>query len=414
MMKRALMHGARTCRVAFRALARNKMRSFLTALGIIIGVGAVIAMVSIGEGAKRGIESRFAAMGTNLLFVSPGSQNARGVHGGWGSVQTLKEEDAAAIGQECPAVMYISPSVSARAQTVYGNKNWNTSISGTGARYPEVRNWDVEFGAYFDDNMVKSAAKVCVLGADVKTNLFEDEDPVGKVIRIKKIPFKVLGVLKKRGESGGFGSRDDMIAIPYTTAMRRLQGTDYIQSIDVRAVSADQMSQAQAQIEELLRVRHRIAPGAEDDFTVRNMSEIAETAAEATQMMTVLLGSIAGISLLVGGIGIMNIMLVSVTERIREIGLRMAVGARERDILLQFLTEAIVLSLMGGLIGIGFGVGASKLVRKIKMFASFNTVVSIESVLMAFFFAATIGIFFGFYPARKASRLDPIEALRYE
>jgi putative ABC transport system permease protein len=408
------MHGVRTCRVAFRALARNKMRSFLTALGIIIGVGAVIAMVSIGEGAKRGIESRFAAMGTNLLFVSPGSQNARGVHGGWGSVQTLKEEDAAAIEQECPAVMYVSPSVSARAQTVYGNKNWNTSISGTGARYPEVRNWDVEFGAYFDDNMVKAAAKVCVLGADVKTNLFEDEDPIGKVIRVKKIPFKVLGVLKKRGESGGFGSRDDMIAIPYTTAMRRLQGIDYIQSVDVRAVAADQMPQAQAQIQELLRVRHRIAPGAEDDFTVRNMSEIAETAAEATQMMTVLLGSIAGISLLVGGIGIMNIMLVSVTERIREIGLRMAVGARERDILLQFLTEAIVLSLMGGLIGIGFGVGASKLIKKIKMFSAFNTVVSIESVLMAFLFAASIGIFFGFYPARKASRLDPIEALRYE
>ena len=414
MMKRALMHGVRTCRVAFRALARNKMRSFLTALGIIIGVGAVIAMVSIGEGAKRGIESRFAAMGTNLLFVSPGSQNARGVHGGWGSVQTLKEEDAAAIEQECPAVMYVSPSVSARAQTVYGNKNWNTSISGTGARYPEVRNWDVEFGAYFDDNMVKAAAKVCVLGADVKTNLFEDEDPIGKVIRVKKIPFKVLGVLKKRGESGGFGSRDDMIAIPYTTAMRRLQGIDYIQSVDVRAVAADQMPQAQAQIQELLRVRHRIAPGAEDDFTVRNMSEIAETAAEATQMMTVLLGSIAGISLLVGGIGIMNIMLVSVTERIRESGLRMAVGARERDILLQFLTEAIVLSLMGGLIGIGFGVGASKLIKKIKMFSAFNTVVSIESVLMAFLFAASIGIFFGFYPARKASRLDPIEALRYE
>ncbi len=414
MMKRALLHGVRTCRVAFRALARNKMRSFLTALGIIIGVGAVIAMVSIGEGAKRGIESRFAAMGTNLLFVSPGSQNARGVHGGWGSVQTLKEEDAAAIEQECPAVLYISPSVSARAQTVYGNKNWNTSISGTGFRYPEVRNWDVEFGSYFDENQVKSAAKVCVLGADVKTNLFEDEDPIGKVIRVKKIPFKVLGVLKKRGESGGFGSRDDMIAIPYTTAMRRLQGIDYIQSVDVRAVSADQMPQAQAQIEELLRVRHRIAPGAEDDFTVRNMSEIAETAAQATQMMTVLLGSIASISLLVGGIGIMNIMLVSVTERIREIGLRMAVGAREKDILLQFLTEAVVLSLMGGLIGIGFGVGASKLIKKIKMFASFNTVVSIESVLMAFLFAATIGIFFGFYPARKASRLDPIEALRYE
>ncbi len=414
MVKRALMHGAKTCRVAFRALARNKMRSFLTALGIIIGVGAVIAMVSIGEGAKRGIESRFASMGTNLLFVTPGSQSQRGVHGGWGSFTTLKEDDALAIEQECDAVMYVSPSVSARAQTVYGNKNWNTSIGGTGARYPEVRNWDVEFGAYFDDNMVKSAAKVCVLGYDVKTNLFEDEEAVGKVIRIKKIPFKVLGVLKKRGESGGFGSRDDMITIPYTTAMRRLQGIDYIQSIDIRAASSALMAQAQAQVEELLRVRHRIAPGAEDDFTVRNMSEIAETAAEATQMMTVLLGSIASISLLVGGIGIMNIMLVSVTERTREIGLRMAVGAREKDILLQFLTEAIVLSLMGGLIGIGFGIGASKLIKKIKMFSSFNTVVSLESVLLAFFFAAAIGIFFGFYPARKASRLDPIEALRYE
>jgi putative ABC transport system permease protein len=390
------------------------MRSFLTGLGIIIGVGAVISMVSIGEGAKRGIEDRFASMGTNLLFVRPGSQNQRGVHGGWGSMTTLKEDDAAAIAEQCPAVMYVSPSVSARAQTVYGNKNWNTSISGTGANYPEVRNWEVESGMYFDEGLVKAAAKVCVLGADVKTNLFEEEDPIGKVIRIKKIPFKVLGVLKKRGESGGFGSRDDMITIPYTTAMRRLQGIDYIQSVDVRAVSADKMAEAQSQIEDLLRVRHRIAPGAEDDFNVGNMSEIAESAAESTKMMTVLLGSIAGISLLVGGIGIMNIMLVSVTERIREIGLRMAIGAREKDILLQFLTEAVVLSLMGGLIGIGFGIGASKLIKNIKMFSSFNTVVSLDSVLLSFFFAAAIGIFFGFYPARKASRLDPIEALRYE
>ena len=414
MIKRTLKHMGKTFKIAFRALGRNKMRSFLTALGIIIGVGAVIAMISIGEGARRGIEDRFASMGTNLLFVSPGSQNQRGVHGGWGSMTTLKEEDALAIARECPAVMYVSPSVSARAQTVYGNKNWNTSISGTGDRYPEVRNWEVETGAYFDETMVKAAAKVCVLGADVKTNLFEDEDPIGKVIRIKKIPFKVLGVLKKRGESGGFGSRDDMITIPYTTAMRRLQGIDYIQSVDVRAVSTEAMPVAVAQIQELLRNRHRIAPGAEDDFTVRNMSEIAETAAQATQMMTVLLGSIAGISLLVGGIGIMNIMLVSVTERIREIGLRMAVGARERDVLFQFLTEAIVLSLLGGFIGVALGVGASKLLKNIKMFSSMNTYVSPESVLLAFSFAAAIGIFFGFYPARKASRLDPIEALRYE
>ncbi len=414
MIKRTIRHAVRTFRIAFRALGRNKMRSFLTGLGIIIGVGAVISMVSIGEGAKRGIEDRFASMGTNLLFVRPGSQNQRGVHGGWGSMTTLKEDDAMAIAQQCPAVMYVSPSVSARAQTVYGNKNWNTSISGTGADYPEVRNWEVESGMYFDEGMVKAAAKVCVLGADVKTNLFEDEDPIGKVIRVKKIPFKVLGVLKKRGESGGFGSRDDMITIPYTTAMRRLQGIDYIQSVDVRAVSADKMAEAQGQIEDLLRVRHRIAPGAEDDFNVGNMSEIAESAAESTKMMTVLLGSIAGISLLVGGIGIMNIMLVSVTERIREIGLRMAIGAREKDILLQFLTEAVVLSLMGGLIGIGFGIGASKLIKNIKMFSAFKTVVSLDSVLLAFCFAAAIGIFFGFYPARKASRLDPIEALRYE
>jgi putative ABC transport system permease protein len=413
MLKRSLMHATRTFRVAIRALGRNKMRSFLTALGIIIGVGAVIAMVSIGEGAKRGIEDRFASMGTNLLFVSPGSRNVRGVHSGWGSFQTLKAEDATAI-EELPAIMYVSPAVNARAQVVYSNKNWNTSIQGTGARYPEVRAWEVEFGSYFDESHVRSAAKVCVLGADVKTNLFEEEDPVGKVIRVKKIPFKVLGVMKRRGESGGFGSRDDMITVPYTTAMRRLQGIDYIQSVDVRAMSAAQMSEAQQQIEELLRVRHRIAPGAEDDFQVRNMSDIAETAAESTKIMTILLGSIASISLLVGGIGIMNIMLVSVTERIREIGIRMAVGARERDILLQFLTEAIVLSLIGGLLGIGFGIGSSKLLKKIQMFSSMNTVVSVESVLLAFFFAAAIGIFFGFYPARKASRLDPIEALRYE
>ncbi|MFO7734533.1 MAG: ABC transporter permease [Candidatus Aminicenantes bacterium] len=413
MLKRSLMHATRTFRIALRALGRNKMRSFLTALGIIIGVGAVIAMVSIGEGAKRGIEDRFASMGTNLLFVSPGSRNVRGVHSGFGSFQTLKAEDAAAI-EELPAVMFVSPAVNARAQVVYSNKNWNTSIQGTGARYPEVRAWDVEFGSYFDESHVRSAAKVCVLGADVKQNLFEDEDPIGQVIRVKRIPFKVLGVMKRRGESGGFGSRDDMIAVPYTTAMRRLQGIDYIQSVDVRAMSAALMPEAQQQIEELLRVRHRIAPGAEDDFQVRNMSEIAETAAESTKIMTILLGSIASISLLVGGIGIMNIMLVSVTERIREIGIRMAVGARERDILLQFLTEAIVLSLIGGLIGIGFGIGSSKLIKNIQMFSSMNTVVSVESVLLAFFFAAAIGIFFGFYPARKASRLDPIEALRYE
>jgi putative ABC transport system permease protein len=413
-MKSVVMRFQQTLRVSLRALGRNKMRTFLTALGIIIGVGAVIAMVSIGEGAKRGIQDRFNAMGTNLLFVSPGGQRVAGVHYQSGSRTTLKEGDAEAILQYCDAVKAISPSVNSRGQLVYGNRNWNSSIQGTGAEYPEIRSWPVEFGNYFDDSQVRAAAKVAVLGSEVATNLFEEEDPIGKIIRVKMIPFRVIGVLKSKGESGGWGNRDDMITVPYTTAMRRLAGIDYLNSIDVSAVAADRTDEAQRQIESLLRDRHRIQLGADDDFTVRNMADIAESAAEATQMMTILLGSIASISLLVGGIGIMNIMLVSVTERIREIGIRMAVGARERDILLQFLTEAIVLSLLGGLIGIGFGYGSSKLLHKVQMFSQFQTVVSIGSVLLAFLFSATVGIFFGFYPARKASKLDPIEALRYE
>jgi putative ABC transport system permease protein len=400
--------------VALRALGRNKMRSFLTALGIIIGVGAVISMVSIGEGAKRGVQERFSSMGTNLLFVSPGSRSMRGVHSGFGGFNTLKPEDAAAIEQNCPAVKYTSPSVNTRAQVVYGNKNWNTSIQGTGARYPEVRNWEIEEGSYFDEGHVRSGAKVCVLGSEVKKNLFEGEDAIGKVIRIKKIPFRVLGVLKSKGESGGWFNRDDMIAVPYTSAMNRLMGTDYLSSIDIQAVSADQTAEAQREVEELLRIRHRIAPGADDDFQVRNMAEIAEGAAQATKIMTILLGSIASISLLVGGIGIMNIMLVSVTERIREIGIRMAVGARQRDILLQFLTEAVVLSVLGGLIGVFFGVGLSKVLHYVKIFSEFRTAVAPSAIILAFLFSASVGIFFGFYPARKASRLDPIEALRYE
>ena len=408
------MNILRTSTVAFRALGRNKMRSFLTALGIIIGVGAVISMVSIGEGAKRGVQDRFNSMGTNLLFVSPGSRSSRGVHTGFGGFNTLKPEDAEAIEQQCDAVKYTSPSVNTRAQVVYSNKNWNTSIQGTGSRYPEIRNWEVETGTYFEEGHVRSGAKVCVLGSEVKKNLFEDEDAVGKVIRINRIPFRVLGVLKSKGESGGWFNRDDMISVPYTTAMKRLMGRDYLGSIDIQAVSMEKTQEAQRQIEELLRIRHKIAPGAEDDFQVRNMAEIAEGAAEATKIMTILLGSIASISLLVGGIGIMNIMLVSVTERIREIGIRMAVGAREKDILLQFLTEAVVLSVMGGLIGIFFGVGLSKLLVHVPVFSQFRTAVSPNAIALAFLFSASVGIFFGFYPARKASRLDPIEALRYE
>ncbi len=404
----------RIMRVSLRALARNKMRSFLTILGVIIGVAAVIAMVSIGEGAKKGIEDRFASMGTNLLFVYPGSRSVRGVQTGFGGFTNLKPDDAKAIEERCDAVLAVSPSISTRAQVVYGNKNWNTQIQGTGEKFPLIRNWKVVEGTYFDETQVAGAAKVAVLGSLVRQNLFEDEDPIGKTIRINRIPFTVIGVLESKGEQGGFFNRDDMIAVPYTTVMRRLRGVDYISSIDVAAVSADKTAEAQRQIEELMRERHRIAPGAEDDFQVRNMTDVAESAAESTRIMTILLGSIAGISLIVGGIGIMNIMLVSVTERIREIGVRMAVGARERDILLQFLIEAVVLSVTGGVIGIIVGVGASKLMKYISVFSTITTVVTIESILLAFCFAAAVGIFFGYYPARKASKLDPIEALRYE
>ncbi len=404
----------RILRVSLRALSRNKMRTFLTMLGIIIGVGSVIAMVSIGTGAKAAVEERFAAMGTNLLFVSGSSKRVQGVHSGFGGSQTLAVEDANAIVERCPAVEAISPSVSTRAQVIFLNKNWNTSIQGTGERYPDVRKWEIESGTYFDETAVRSAAKVCVLGADVKKNLFEDADPIGQTIRIKKVPFVVIGVLKSKGQSGGFGSRDDQICVPYTTCMKRLQKAEFLSSIDVSAATSALTAQAKMQITELLRDRHRIAPGSDDDFQVQDMAEIAEGAADATNVLTLLLGSIASISLLVGGIGIMNIMLVSVTERVREIGIRMSIGAREKDILVQFLAEALVLSLVGGLLGIAMGVGVSKILKFIPLFATIKTVVSIQWVILAFAISGSIGVFFGFYPARKASKLDPIEALRFE
>jgi len=405
------MNIIKTIQVSVNALGRNKMRSFLTALGIIIGVGAVIAMVSIGKGASVEVEARFNSMGTNLLFVRPGSRSYKGRHGGGGTFTNLMESDVVAILEECDAVQYVSPNVNTRAQVVYQSKNWNTSIYGVGDKYPEIRNWEIEDGTFFNEHMVKSGQKVCVLGSEVNENLFEGASPIGQIIRIKKIPFRVLGVLKTRGESGGWFNRDDMIAIPYTTCQKRMLGKNNIQSIDVSAISMARTAEATQQIEEVLRIRHKIAPGAEDDFNVRNMSDVAESAAESANIFTILLGSIASISLLVGGIGIMNIMLVSVTERIREIGIRMSVGAREKDILFQFLTEAIVLCLMGGLLGILVGLGGSKLISH---FSEMKTIVSIDTIILAFVFSASVGVFFGFYPARKASKLDPIDALRYE
>lgn len=406
------MNILKTIKIALSALDRNKMRSFLTALGIIIGVGAVIAMVSIGQGAKKEVERTFDSMGTNLLFVRPGSMSFRGVSSGSGSSNTLTAADAQAIEEQCDAVQAASPNVSTRTQTIYGNKNWNTSIQGVGADYPQIKNWEIADGAFFDEYMVKSGQKACVLGSEVNENLFEGADPIGQIIRIKKIPFKVVGVLETKGEAGGWFSQDDAIFVPYTTAQRRLLGiVDSVQSIDVSAVSMEKTEEAQKQIEGLLRTRHKIAPGAEDDFNVRNMADIAEGASESTKILTILLGGIASVSLLVGGIGIMNIMLVSVTERIREIGIRMSVGAREKDILLQFLSEAIVLSVLGGLMGIGVGLASSKLISHL---AGWQTLVSIGAIALAFIFSGSVGIFFGFYPARKASKLDPIEALRYE
>lgn len=400
-----------TIQISLHALARNKMRSFLTALGIIIGVGAVIAMVSIGQGAKKAVEDRFESFGTNLLFIRPGSSSFRGRSSGFGSHTNLTVQDAQAIAEKCDAVQYVSPSVSTRAQVVYGNKNWNTNINGTGENYPNIRNWEIEEGSFYSANHIRASAKVCVLGNDVYQNLFEDDYAVGKIIRIKKIPFRVIGVLKSKGQSGGWYNQDDTIMVPYSTVQKRIMGITNISSIDISAVSTARTEEATQQITELLRRRHKIAPGSEDDFNVRDMTEIAEGAAASTDIMTNLLGGIALVSLIVGGIGIMNIMLVSVTERIREIGIRMSVGAREIDILLQFLTEAIVLSVMGGLLGIIVGITASKLISQ---FGGWETLISPTSIIMAFIFSGTVGVFFGFYPARKASKLDPIEALRYE
>ena len=400
----------KTIEIACKALMKNKIRALLTALGIIIGVASVIAMISIGEGAKRSVEERFRTLGTNLLTVRAGSSFRGGVRAGAGSVTTLIPEDADVILEKCKAVKYVSPSVFTRSQVVYGNKNWNTSIQGSGADYPKIRNWLIESGIFFTKAHVNSAAKVCVVGKRIVENLFNYEDPIGKIIRIGKIPFTVIGVLKEKGDTS-WQDLDDVILVPYTTLQKRILGIAYIYSIDISAVSADKMNEASKQITELLRLRHKIKLFDEADFHIRNLSEISEMALETSRMMTILLASIASVSLIVGGIGIMNIMLVSVRERIREIGIRISVGAKERDILLQFLTEAIALSISGGIIGIIIGIISSKLISNL---ANWPTLISPSSIIISFIFAAIVGIFFGFFPAYKASKLNPIEALRYE
>ena len=405
------MNLLKTLQVALKALSKNKMRSFLTMLGIIVGVLAVVAMVSIGQGAKVSVQERISQLGSNLLFVRPGSSYRHGVKGGWGSRTTLKPGDAEAIAVECPSVGMVSPEVSTRAQVVYKNKNWNTSITGNGADILAIRGWKMQAGIFFRRSDIRGGAKFCVLGKTVVENLFGDVNPLGEIIRIRQIPFTVLGVLAERGQAGGWFDQDDVILVPYTTAQKRLLGIQHINSIVVSAVSAESMGSAEQEIGELLRRRHELASYEEDDFNIRNMADIQEAVAETAGTMTILLAGIASVSLLVGGIGIMNIMLVSVTERIREIGIRLSVGARERDILMQFLVEAVVLSLTGGLMGIIAGIVGSRVISSI---AGWPTIVSLGSIGLAFAFSAAVGVFFGFYPARKASKLNPIDALRYE
>jgi len=401
-----------TLKVALRALSKNKMRSGLTALGIIIGVGAVIAMVGIGNGARAQVEAQVASLGQNVIQISPGSTRSGGVRQGAESANTLTVEDAGAIAEEVADVVAVSPEVKTKSQIIAGNRNWSASIYGESPDYFAIRQWPVEAGATFTDQDLRAAAKVAVLGPRAAEELFGDQDPLGETIRIQNAPFTVIGVLKSKGTSISGSDNDDNVFVPYTIAMKRLVGQQTnLRRVNVQAANADALSDVQSQIVELLRQRHRIGSGDEDDFKVQSQLEIGEVATQTTRTMTLLLAGIASVSLVVGGIGIMNIMLVSVSERTREIGVRMAVGARGRDILRQFLVEAIALSSLGGVIGIGVGAGTSKI---ISMAQDWPTLISPESVLVAFLFSAAVGIFFGFYPARKASLLDPIDALRYE
>jgi putative ABC transport system permease protein len=401
-------------RIALRALMVNKMRSTLTMLGIIIGVGAVIAMIAVGSGAKKRIAEQIASMGSNLLIVLSGSSTSGGLRFGSGTVPTLTVDDAKAISTEIPAVKYVAPSIGGVAQIVYGNQNWSTLINGTTPEALDIREWPLSSGRSFTQQDVDGATKVCLLGKTVADNLFGGIDPIGQIVRIKKVPFTVIGVLASKGQSTWGQDQDDTIFVPLTTAQKRLFGMQFpgmVRIIAVQARSPEVMKEVENQINDLLRQRHRIQPNQDNDFTVRNLTEVMSTAEQSASVMSILLGAIASISLIVGGIGIMNIMLVSVTERTREIGIRIAVGAKGRDILLQFLIESLVLSLIGGMIGIGLGVVGTLILAK---FTRWPTLFSMQAILLAFLFSGSVGVFFGYYPARKASLLNPIEALRYE
>ncbi len=403
-----------TLKIAIKALQSNKMRSFLTMLGVIIGVGAVIAMLAVGTGASRRISDQIQSIGSNLLIIMPGSTTSGGVRMGAGTQPTLTLGDSDAIKRECSAVSYVGPSLSGVAQVIYGHANWSTGIQGTTPDMLALRNWPLSSGRAFTTQDVKSATKVCLLGQTVVDNLFGSENPVGQVVRIKNIPFRVLGVLAVKGQSAVGQDQDDTVYVPVTTAQKRLFGTSFpgmVRIIMVEARSLGEMDAAQRQITALLRQRHHLGQKQDADFSIRNLTQFMEAAEQSARVMTILLGAIASVSLMVGGIGIMNIMLVSVTERTREIGIRMAVGAKVRAIRMQFISEALTLSMVGGIVGAVTGIAAAKVISAV---AGWSTVVSPFSVILAFGFSVLVGIFFGYYPAYKASLLNPIQALRYE
>ena len=396
--------------VGLKSIARNKLRSLLTALGVVIGVACVIVSVAIGAGVAASVSEMINSFGSNVIMIMPGAATQGGARIFTGQ-STLTEEDAAAIKRECPAVAYVTPNLRTAGQVASGELNWGTQVFGVGIDWPNVRSWNVEEGAYFTEADIRSGAKVCVLGRTVADSLFPDGGAVGAVVRIKNVPFRITGVLEKKGGNMMGSDQDDQIVAPYTTVQKRLMGAQKLSMIMVSATSGDDVQSAMDQIEALLKQRHRIPPGNDADFMMRSQEEIARAQSQQVNVMRNLLLGIAIVSLVVGGIGIMNIMLVSVTERTREIGIRMAIGARGRHVLLQFLFEAVTLSVFGGLIGVLFGFSVSTAIKK---FAGWPIVISPNAIIISFAVSVTIGVFFGFYPARKASRLDPIDALRYE
>jgi len=399
-------------KIALMAMVRNKMRTFLTMLGIIIGVASVIAMLAIGQGSKKSIQAELSSMGTNMIFIRPYSSMMGGVRMDFGSMQTLKITDAKLIEKQCPSVASVSPLVSSSGQAISGGKNWPTSIQGVSASFLKIRNLSVKDGIMFTDQDVAKASKVCLIGKTVVTNLFPDgSSPIGKTVRFKGIPFMVIGVLDEKGQNNFGQDQDDIIIAPYTTIQKRVLAITYVQSIYASSTNEETSPQAILEITKVLETAHKIKENENDDFEVRSQAEMIKTFSSVTDMLTALLASVAAISLVVGGIGIMNIMFVSVTERTREIGLRMAIGGREVDIMFQFLLEAVIISLVGGIIGIFVGIGASFAVSTIM---SWPTSISTMSIVLSFVVCVVTGVFFGWYPARKASYLDPIEALRYE